>query len=144
MNPSRDRATLLSVNEIENIKVCQAVINRMADNSARIKNWFFVLSAAFVALLGSGTLSHSLRGFLGYTVIALVMWYTDARYLQLEQLFRGVNNRIVNGCQPNLDSWMLCTHKGDAESIWRLMLRNFSTVVYPVAIFGLLVLSTCA
>lgn len=132
MTQSRDRSTMLDSNEIEAIKTCQSIINRMADNSAKVKNFFFVISAAFVALLGSSSFVFSWKAVAAYLVITCVMWYMDARYLQLEQMFRGVHNRIVNGCQPNLDSWMLRPRKEDAKSMWRLMFLNFSTVIYPI------------
>ena len=140
---SRDRSTLLNQNEIEAIKVCQDIIKRMAENSAKVKNFFFVISSAFVALIGSSSFRFGWAALAGYLVIAAAMWFVDARYLQLEQMFRGVHNRIVNGCQPNLDSWMLRPRKEDAQPIWRLMLWNFSTVVYPVVALSLAVLA-CA
>ncbi|MBQ9240546.1 MAG: hypothetical protein IJ164_04295 [Duodenibacillus sp.] len=139
----RDRTTLLNNNEIEAIKICQGIINRMAENSARTKNFFFVLTAAFLTLIGADTICGSVILIGGYVVIALAMWYTDARYLQLEQMFRGVHNRIVNGCQPNLDSWMFKPQAKDAKSMWWLMFRNFSTLVYP-AVAIVVVLLACA
>lgn len=49
MGDMRDRNALLSQDEIEAIKVCQGIINRMAENSAKAKNLFFTISAAFGA-----------------------------------------------------------------------------------------------
>lgn len=140
---SRDRSTLLNQNEIEAIKVCQDIIKRMAENSAKVKNFFFVISSAFVALIGSSSFQFGWAAIASYIVIAAAMWFVDARYLQLEQMFRGVHNRIVNGCQPNLDSWMFRPRKEDAQPLWKLMFLNFSTAMYPVVSLSLVVLA-CA
>lgn len=137
---SRDRTVLLDQNEIEAIKICQEIIKRMAENSAKTKNFFFAISAAFVALIGSSSFQLGRTAIASYLVIAVAMWYMDARYLQLEQMFRGVHSRIVNGCQPNLDNWMFWPEKADAQPILKLMLWNFSTAIYPVVSLALTIL----
>ena len=91
MGDMRDRNALLRQDEIEAIKVCQGIINRMAENSAKAKNLFFTISAAFVVLLGSSAFEVDERTLGGYAVISIALWYVDARYLQLEQMFRGVS-----------------------------------------------------
>lgn len=143
MTNARDRSTILGSNEVEAIKVCQGIISRMADNSSKVKNLFFVISAAFVALLGSSSVRFDWSVAAAYLTIAVSMWYIDARYLQLEQMFRCVHNRIVNGCQPNLDSWMFVPDKKDAKPIWCLMFCNFSTAIYPIVALAIVLLA-CA
>lgn len=144
MGDMRDRNALLSQDEIEAIKVCQGIINRMAENSAKAKNLFFTISAAFVVLLGSSAFEADERTLGGYAVISIALWYMDARYLQLEQMFRGVHRRIINGCLPYLDAWMFKPTKEDAASIWKLMLWNFSTMVYPAVAAALIAIALLA
>lgn len=142
MQLGRDRATALTHEEIEVVKICQGIIERMAGSSARVKSYFFIISSAFVALLGSEVVYPSWQLLLGYGLIAAVMWFTDARYLQLEQQFRGLHWRIIQGNLPNLDKWGFSPWKKDGQSVLRLMFWNFSTAMYPLTSLGLLLLAS--
>ena len=137
MSQLRDRSAQLSPNEIEAIKALQAIISRMAENSAKTKNFFFTISAAFVALIGTTALPLPII-LAGYAAITAGMWVMDARYLQLEQRLRGTHKQIVNGCLPELDAWMFAPSR-DCMPLWRLMLWNFSTAIYPLMLAALAV-----
>lgn len=83
----------LSKNEkilIEEIKVVQDVIKRMASNSFNVKTWTITLIVA--TLLFKGSDKHIFIAFLPL----IAFWFLDSYYLRQERLFREVHNWIVS------------------------------------------------
>lgn len=73
----------MALNEIEK----QGIINRLADNSFKIKSW----AVATIPLVLAG------RGYLPATLIFVLMlfWYLDGYYLAQERMFRGLKLNYV-------------------------------------------------
>jgi hypothetical protein len=76
---------------IEEIKVVQDIIKRMASNSFSVKTWTITLVVA--TLLFKGTNNHIFIAF----IPLFAFWFLDSYYLQQERLFRQVHNpRVIN------------------------------------------------
>ncbi|WP_100961762.1 hypothetical protein KVC84_06840 [Helicobacter pylori] len=82
MDNSTDRATIL----IEELKILQGVINRMAQNSLECKKWTLALVVGVLSLKIEA-ISNS-YGLCILGVLLLCFWFLDAYYLTQERLFR--------------------------------------------------------
>ncbi|MDU9704718.1 hypothetical protein [Helicobacter pylori] len=82
MDNSTDRAKIL----IEELKILQGVINRMAQNSLECKKWTLALAVGVLSLKIE-TISH-LYGLCILGVLLLCFWFLDAYYLTQERSFR--------------------------------------------------------
>ncbi|MGL2541177.1 hypothetical protein ACOWO2_07410 [Helicobacter pylori] len=80
-NPT-DRAKIL----IEELKILQGVINRMAQNSLECKKWTLALVVGVLSLKIEA-ISNS-YGLCVLGVLLLCFWFLDAYYLKQEKLFR--------------------------------------------------------
>ncbi|RVY53889.1 hypothetical protein [Helicobacter pylori] len=80
-NPT-DRAKIL----IEELKILQGVINRMAQNSLERKKWTLALAVGVLSLKIE-IISH-LYGLCVLGVLLLCFWFLDAYYLTQERSFR--------------------------------------------------------
>ncbi|RVY42039.1 hypothetical protein [Helicobacter pylori] len=81
-NTPIDRAKIL----IEELKILQGIINRMAQNSLECKKWTLVLAVGVLSLKIE-IISH-LYGLCILGVLLLCFWFLDAYYLKQEKLFR--------------------------------------------------------
>ncbi|MGL2345474.1 hypothetical protein ACOWKZ_07860 [Helicobacter pylori] len=81
-NTPIDRAKIL----IEELKILQGVINRMAQNSLECKKWTLALAVGVLSLKIEA-ISH-LYGLCVLGVLLLCFWFLDAYYLMQEKLFR--------------------------------------------------------
>ncbi|MCP4965336.1 MAG: hypothetical protein GY926_08875 [bacterium] len=89
MDPGDDNGARL-----EHLKMIQAVISRMAQNSFLIKGWTVTLIAALFALAAADSNP-------AFVIIALVpaigFWGLDTFYLRQERLFRGLYDQVRQG-----------------------------------------------
>ncbi|MFT2623734.1 hypothetical protein [Helicobacter pylori] len=81
-NTPIDRAKIL----IEELKILQGVINRMAQNSLECKKWTLVLAVGVLSLKIEA-ISNS-YGLCVLGVLLLYFWFLDAYYLTQERSFR--------------------------------------------------------
>ncbi|GAA7108972.1 hypothetical protein Kyoto57A_15050 [Helicobacter pylori] len=84
-NPT-DRAKIL----IEELKILQGVINRMAQNSLECKKWTLALAVGVLSLK-IDAISH-LYGLCVLGVLLACFYLLDAHYLTQERLFREHTN----------------------------------------------------
>ncbi len=82
MDNSTDRAKIL----IEELKILQGVINRMAQNSLECKKWTLALAVGVLSLKIEA-ISNS-YGLCVLGVLLLCFWFLDAYYLTQERSFR--------------------------------------------------------
>jgi hypothetical protein len=94
MNLSREE---LKQFMIEELKIVQDIIKRMALNSFLIKGWTITLVVA--TLLLKGEKFQSLIAF----IPILVFWYLDAYFLWLERLYRRLYDWIAKNRLNNTD-----------------------------------------
>ncbi len=73
---------------IEELKIIQDIIKRMAFNSFLIKGWAITLVVATLLLKGG-----SFQAFIAFIPL-LVFWYLDAYFLWLERLYRRLYNWV--------------------------------------------------
>ncbi|WRB94393.1 hypothetical protein KVE28_07090 [Helicobacter pylori] len=71
---------------IEELKILQGVINRMAQNSLECKKWTLALAVGVLSLKIEA-ISNS-YGLCVLGVLLLCFWFLDAYYLMQEKLFR--------------------------------------------------------
>ncbi|GHR89278.1 hypothetical protein VN1277_14490 [Helicobacter pylori] len=81
-NTPIDRAKIL----IEELKILQGVINRMAQNSLECKKWTLALAVGVLSLKIEA-ISH-FYGLCVLGVLLLCFWFLDAYYLTQERSFR--------------------------------------------------------
>ncbi|MUU81371.1 hypothetical protein F7227_07040 [Helicobacter pylori] len=81
-NTPKDRAKTL----IEELKILQGVINRMAQNSLECKKWTLALAVGVLSLKIEAISNSYGLCFLG--VLLLCFWFLDAYYLMQERSFR--------------------------------------------------------
>ncbi len=80
-----------SEKKLKHLEMIQAVINRLASNSFRVKGWSVVLVTALLAL---GAQNGSARMALVSLIPVLVFWGLDGYYLSQERLFRALFNCV--------------------------------------------------
>jgi len=110
---------------IEEIKVIQDIIKRMASNSFSIKTWTITLIVG--TLLFKGNSHHTFIAFLPL----LAFWFLDAYYLQQERLFRQVYNWVIKYRLENDDELFNVNpmrFKDKVQSVFRIM---FSVSILP-------------
>ncbi|MFP5955513.1 hypothetical protein ACLF9F_07300 [Helicobacter pylori] len=78
----KERAKIL----IEELKILQGVINRMAQNSLECKKWTLALAVGVLSIKVEA-ISH-LYGLCVLGVLLLCFWFLDAYYLMQERLLR--------------------------------------------------------
>lgn len=132
---SRDPNAMLSPYEIEAIKATQEIIKRMADDSAKAKTTFIAVTAALLAFVKPEISWMTAFTVLAYLCITVALWYTDAKYLQLERAFRLHHNAIINGSlgSLNLWAWKVGGLLKQCESVRSIMFRNFTMWLYWIA-----------
>ena len=118
----------LSKNEkllIEEIKVIQDVIKRMANNSFSVKTWTITLIVA--TLLFKGSNNHIFIAF----IPLIAFWFLDSYYLKQERLFREVHNWITTYRLENDDKLFNLNptpFNDKVQSVFRIM---FSVSTLP-------------
>ena len=119
---------------IEEVKVVQDIIKRMASNSFSVKTWTITLVVA--TLLFKGNSNHTFIAFMPL----FAFWFLDSYYLQQERLFRKVHNWIVSYRLNNDDKLFDMNpikFKDDVQSVLRIMF-SISTLPFYGGIFIML------
>lgn len=84
--------------EVEYLKMIQAVINRLAQNSFQAKSWSVAIVTAILAFTSRSAQATTCAVAL---FPALCFWVLDAYYLRQERLFRALYNAACTGAVPN-------------------------------------------
>jgi hypothetical protein len=119
---------------IEEVKVVQDIIKRMASNSFSIKTWTVTLVVA--TLLFKGNSNHTFIAFMPL----FAFWFLDSYYLQQERLFREVHNWIVGYRLNNTDNLFNINSVrfiDEVQSVLRIMF-SISTLPFYGGIFIML------
>jgi len=120
---------------IEEVKMTQEIIKRMASNSFNVKAWTITLVVA--TLLFKGNSSHVLVAF----IPLFAFWLLDSYYLHQERLFREVHNWIIKYRIENEDELFNMNPKrfiDKVQSVKRIMFSN-STLPFYGGIFMMLI-----
>ena len=105
MSELRDPNSSLSSDEIEALKMNQGIINRMAENSGKMKKFYLNGCGALIALYKIDNNIRSWKIMVVFLFMSVILWYLDAKYLMLERQFRQHHNAIVNGEVTYLGQW---------------------------------------
>lgn len=119
---------------IEEVKIAQDIIKRMAGNSFNVKTWTVTLIVA--TLLFKGNNDHIFIAF----IPLVAFWYLDSYYLQQERLFRKVHDWIIGYRLDNDDKLFNMNpvrFKNKVQSVCRIMF-SISTLPFYGSILGML------
>ena len=108
---------------VEEIKILQDIIKRMADNSFKIKTWAITLIVA--TLLMKTNLNNVAIAFLPL----LTFWFLDAYYLQQEKIFRKIyDDKIELSTESCSEIFTINTteYKSKVSNVFFLMFWNKS------------------
>ncbi len=126
---------------LEHLKMIQAVIARMAQNSFLIKGWSVTLVTAVMAI----TLRDSDRGLAFLALYpALAFWGLDAFYMRQERLFRALYDSVRASGSDSIVTFSFATNELDTTvPSWertlfaRTVLPLHGTVVFLVLVLTL-------
>lgn len=112
------------------IDLVQKCISRMANNSFLIKGWWISLYAIVFAILQEKVTTPA--GIMQLTVMAVLLWTLDARYLQMERKYRERYNELISertqGSNNHLYGLDIGRFNGKALSLPYVM---FSSTLWP-------------
>ena len=115
-----DRSTKIEhLNKIEHLKMVQAIIARMAGNSAQMKTWTVLLVTAVITFLGLSD-GPEWPVVVSGCVPVLAFWRMDARYLRLERCYRHLHEKIVSGAEIAPFDLNYKPYAHEDDSIWRV------------------------
>jgi len=103
---------------IEEVKIIQDIIKRMASNSFLIKGWAITLVIATLLLKGS-----KYQILIAFIPI-IVFWFLDAYFLWQERLYRELYKWVIqNRCETRefLFDMNAYRFKNKVESMWKIM-----------------------
>ncbi len=133
MSELRDPNSSLSSDEIEALKMNQGIINRMAENSGKMKKFYLTGCAALIALYKIDNNIRSWKIMVVFLFMSVILWYLDAKYLMLERQFRQHHNAIVNGEVTYLGQWDFNPYRYKVDCLYKTMC-SFSVCLYPISI----------
>lgn len=124
------------------INILQALINRMASNSAAAKTWCITLVSAIMVFASDNSLSDAVWIAL---IPVLLFLFLDAYYLGLERGFRLVYNEFIkklhDGSAKSSDLYLFNLSPQSAN-IWLSTSKAIlSTSVWPFYFFLILMLA---
>ena len=122
---------------IEEVKVIQEIIKRMASNSFNLKTWTVALIVVAILFRGDGKYSYAAY------IPLFTFWYLDAFYLRQERLFRKVHDWVLEHRPNNYDQlFNLNPTRFDSEvaSVPKIMF-TISTLPFYGAVFFLLTIT---
>lgn len=113
----------------EQLKMIQAIIDRMARNSFALKGWTVTLVAALIGLAAA----DSNRSFALIAVYAVVVMASlDAYYLAIERRYRTFYS--VAAARSGDDSWDLSAGRTGARDVLRALLSPSVLYLHGVAL----------
>ena len=86
--------------KIKHLELIQGIINRLANNSFRIKGWAVILVSALLALLVREDRAD-LAG-VGFVPV-FFFWGLDGYFLRQERLFRDLYDHVRDQSEENVD-----------------------------------------
>jgi len=82
------------------IEIIQNVINRMSDNSFKVKAWFIGILTLILGLKKNIFTTGYIHSHLYYIIfiylLILLFWYMDSFFLQTELTYRNIYNWVIN------------------------------------------------
>jgi len=126
--------------QIAHLAMIQAVISRMASNSFALKTFSVTLAAGMVALVGAVP-KPSLLYVLAAIVAVAVFGWMDARYLQLETLYRGLYEDVRLGREVSPFDMSIDRYQPTAEPLPRIALSWSVNAIYSTLVAALVIVA---
>jgi hypothetical protein len=121
---------------IAHMQMIQGIITRMAGNSFALKTLAVTLTTGVVALLGAIKNPSPI-----YTLAALLpilmFWWLDARYLQLERLYRRLYDDVRQGKMGDSFSMNTRAYSPEVASVARIAM-TWSVIGIYLALLAVL------
>lgn len=111
--------------KLEHLKLIEAVIERMAANSLRMKEWFVTIASAIV---GFSVNSANANLALVATGPLVVFWILDAFYLLQERKYRELYKLALQECVVRYS--LNVRIKEIDKSFWGAILKSWSTTAF--------------
>lgn len=110
----------MEAERLEHLRMIQAIIGRMGQNSFLLKGWSVTLT---VGILAAATAGREVGFALLALLPALVFWGLDAFYLRQERLFRALHDDVCASFGKDPVIFSLDTRKVQATvtSWWRTL-----------------------
>ena len=102
-------------NKRAHLNMIQGVINRLADNSFRLKYWSVILVSALFALAATNT--KMVYIYLAY-IPAISFWILDGYYLWQERLFGDLYEDVRKKDENQIDFSMTASEVAGEENTW--------------------------
>ena len=125
--------------KLEHLKLIEAQIQRMADNSFKIKSWAITIIGS--ALIYWFKNSKNFEIAILILLVTLMFWWIDAYYLNLERCYRKLYNHVLVSIE---DKYTLdiskyqdkCSQLYTAITSRPLRYSDFILLVFEIFIFG--------
>lgn len=118
---------------IEHLKMLQAVITRMAQNSFQLKGWAIVL---WSALLGFAAAERNAWFVLVAYLPTLMFWFLDAYYLRQERLFRKIYDHVRSDSGPSDFSMNTSVVSDQVANLGQVALSQTVAIFYGAMLIG--------
>ena len=89
-----DEEKMAHDDKLKHLDYIQGAVNRMADNSFKMKGWMVVIVSALLAIYADNNTENSLYILLALLPVS-IFWGLDAYFLQQERMFRGIYNDVA-------------------------------------------------
>lgn len=121
----------MNSDQLKYLDILQNTITRMAENSAKIKNWFIISTGGLLSIFFTqDTQDDNLLLITG--VIALLFYFSDTFYLMLEKSFRKKFENFINDPNEKLFDMNIKKYKNFKTFIKAF--RSFSMLPYWMSI----------
>ncbi len=130
-NTPKDRAKIL----IEELKILQGVINRMAQNSLECKKWTLALVVGVLSLK-----IEAISNFYGLCVLGVLLlcfWFLDAYYLMQERSFREQYQWLIENRLKTDERLFEVFPTHQTCQLTQLLSAMFSFSLFPYWVLGL-------
>lgn len=119
---------------IEELKIYQDIIKRLAENSFKIKAWTVTL---IVGILLFKEIDNEL--LLISTIPVISFWYIDSYYVYLERFYRDTYTDIVLHKNPKRIPFLIPGTKASFKKTAKTMFSSFSVSFFYVVIILIIV-----
>lgn len=117
--------------KLKHLELIQGVINRMASNSFRLKEWSVVLVSALLFMAARE--DSGVVALIGL-VPAVVFWGLDAYFLRQERLFRALYDHVRMLEPHDIDFSMKTDTFTDRKLTWPSSFFSTTLLIYYLAV----------
>jgi hypothetical protein len=126
--------------QIAHLAMIQAVIARMASNSFALKTLSVTLTAGIIALVGAVQRPSPLY-ILAAILPVLVFWWMDAKYLQLERLYRALYDDVRLDRELDPYDMRVDRYRQNIQSVPRIALSWSVNAIYSTLLAVLMIVA---